>query len=111
MFLFITKALITMCGTQADLRLCWSHTTKSGYIHLQTCGKDFCKICRDHLNVFSVFIKMDDKTFQFSVKKKTKWKENPFKVGRLFLPKRYTVLMHIKRDHLKVFPVFKFTAT
>ena len=27
---FITKALIRMCGTQADLRLCWSHTTKSG---------------------------------------------------------------------------------
>ena len=26
----ITKALIRMCGTQADLRLCWSHTTKSG---------------------------------------------------------------------------------
>ena len=30
MFVFITKALIRMCGTQADLRLCWSHTTKSG---------------------------------------------------------------------------------
>ena len=37
-FVFITKALIRMCGTQADLRLCWSHTT-----HLLTCGKDFCK--------------------------------------------------------------------
>ena len=28
--IFITKALIRMCGTQAELRLCWSHTTKSG---------------------------------------------------------------------------------
>ena len=30
MFVFITKALIRMCGTQADLRLCWSHTTSRG---------------------------------------------------------------------------------
>ena len=32
--------LIRLCGAQADLRLRWSHTTKSGYIHLQTCGKE-----------------------------------------------------------------------
>ena len=28
--LFITKAMIRLCGAQADLRLCWSHATKSG---------------------------------------------------------------------------------
>ena len=32
--------LIRLCGAQVDLRLRWSHTTKSGYIHLQTCGKE-----------------------------------------------------------------------
>ena len=31
---------IRLCGAQVDLRLRWSHTTKSGYIHLQTCGKE-----------------------------------------------------------------------
>ena len=30
--------LIRLCGAQADLRLRSSHTTESGYIHLQTCG-------------------------------------------------------------------------
>ena len=30
--LFITKALIRMCGTQAGLQLCWSPTTKSGRV-------------------------------------------------------------------------------
>ena len=75
-FLFITKALIIMCGMQADLPLCWSRTTKSEYIRLQTCGNN---LCRDHLKVFTVFITMDGKTFQFYVKKLngSKWKENP----------------------------------
>ena len=38
-------------------------------------------VTADDLKVFTVFIKMDGiKTFQFSVKKKTKWKENPSKL-------------------------------
>ena len=65
--LFITKALIRMCDSQADLRLCWSHTTKSGLV-----GRIFAN---DHC-----FIKMDGKNFPFSVKK-TKWKENPSILG------------------------------
>ena len=38
--------LIRLCGAQADLRLRCSHTTKSGCIHLQTCGKEtkFCYV-------------------------------------------------------------------
>ena len=58
MFLFITKALMRMCGTQADLRFCWSHTIKLRYIHLQTCG-----LCHAHLKVFTVFIKMGGKCY------------------------------------------------
>ena len=66
-FLFITKALIRMIAG-------WSaHTTKSGYIHLQTCGNNFCKVCR----VFTVLIKMGGKTFQFSVKKLNERKFHP----------------------------------
>ena len=66
-FLFITKALIRMIAG-------WSaHTTKSGYIHLQTCGNNFCKVCC----VFTVLIKMGGKTFQFSVKKLNERKFHP----------------------------------
>ena len=49
MFLFITKALIRLCSAWADLRLCWSHATNSEYKHLR---------CSDHLEVFTVFIKL-----------------------------------------------------
>ena len=35
MFLFMTKGLTSLCSAQADLRLCWSHATKSGCIHIQ----------------------------------------------------------------------------
>ena len=31
MFLFITKALIRVCGAQADLRLCWSYASRGTY--------------------------------------------------------------------------------
>ena len=44
--LFITNVLIRMCGRQADLLLCWSHTTKSGCV-----GR--------FLQMITAFIKMD----------------------------------------------------
>ena len=31
MFLFIRKALIRVCGAQADLQLCWSHASRCTY--------------------------------------------------------------------------------
>ena len=32
--------MLRLCSAQANLRLCRSHATKSGYIHLQMCGKE-----------------------------------------------------------------------
>ena len=54
-----------MCGTQADLRLCWSHTTKSGRV-----GRI--------LQMNTAFIKMDGKNFQFSVEKLNGRKIHPY---------------------------------
>ena len=58
-FVFITKALIRICGTPADLRLCWSHTTKSGYNIYRRVVRMFTNpdmyVTADHLKVFCCF--------------------------------------------------------
>ena len=59
----LTKSLnVFIHNKGADLRFCWSRTTKSGYIHLQTCGKIFYNICRNYFPIFC---------------EKAKWKKKP----------------------------------
>ena len=71
-------------------------------------------VTANDLKVFTVLIKMDGiKNFQISVKKKTKWKENRSILVDLSFQIRHMVCGGLNKanSHLKVFPVFKFTAT
>ena len=87
---YLKFLLIRLCGAQVDLRLRWSHTTKSGYIHLQTCGKE-------------------SKFWNVSIISRSS--KNPSIVKLLSWKKDKLWTMESRIDHLKVFPVFKFTAT